>query len=208
VSSKRRYHPPNHFEQGDCDIKRQILAAISIGAALLLLGAIVSALYLGHPNTLITLTTTTTTPTTTSTITDYPTSTSYNTITSTRNITVTVTQTTTTIVLLIPTQSTNPLVSITSMQNVPPYPPAGPIYKTTVINAATKAVTNVTMVFENHTFSFPNITKQNPLLTGQSTHSNFTYIGGFPSQSEYIILVYGTFQDGQPYAFIETIKLT
>ncbi len=190
---------------------------MGIGAALLFAGAIVSVLYLDHPNTLTTLTTTsamtstgttTTTTTTTATVTDHATSTSYGTITSTSIITVTVTQTTTTTTILTPTQSTKPLVSITSMQNVPPYLPAGPTYKTTVVNAATKAVTNVTMVFENHTFSFPNVTKQNPLLAGQSTYSNFTYIGGFTSQSEYVILVYGTFQDGQPFAFVETIKLT
>jgi hypothetical protein len=95
------------------------------------------------------------------------------------------------------------------MQLVPPFFPAGPTYKTIAVNAATVDVTSLKMIFENHTFSFPNVTAQSPLLPGQSTYSNFTYIGGFPNLPAYSIVVYGTFQGNadEPFAYVETVQL-
>lgn len=94
------------------------------------------------------------------------------------------------------------------MRNVPPYLPAGPTFKTTIFNNASQPVTNATLTFEGRTFHFGGITAQNPLVPGASTYANFTYVGGFPSQPTYQILVYGTYRDGEAFAFLESITLT
>lgn len=153
------------------------------------------------------------------------TSTQTETIFSTKNDTVTITSTETntqtstttnyttesttlTTTTLPPIASENPTVLITSATLVVVLP-SYPIYNATVVDEGTEAVTNVTMVFQNSTF-FSNVTKQNPLLSGQSTSFEFIYrgIGGNPNQPEYLALVYGTFQDGQPFAFADIFEFT
>ncbi|MDA4117236.1 MAG: hypothetical protein OK455_02710 [Thaumarchaeota archaeon] len=127
-------------------------------------------------------------------------------VVSTRLNTVTATTTTHTVAAV---QSTTAgvAVEITSLQLIPPYFPVGPTFNATVFDAGTQAVTNVTIVLENRTFSFPAVTFQNPLLPGQYAHYNFTIDGGYTGEPPYTIMVYGTFQDGLPFAFIETVNL-
>jgi hypothetical protein len=127
--------------------------------------------------------------------------------TSTWTQTLTVTETTTASTPTYP--SFQPaLVVVTSMRSTPPIAPAGPTYKTTIVNNAGPPVTNATLLFEGHTFHFGGVTSQNPLVPGSSTYANFTYIGPFPGRPTYQILVYGTYRDGEAFAFLESVTLT
>ncbi len=131
-----------------------------------------------------------------------------STSTSTTTQTVTVNETTTASTTTYPFVSQPALIVITSMQIVSPHLPAGPTYRTTIVNNASQPVTNATLTFEGRTFHFGDITPQNPLVPGASTYANFTYVGGFPSQPTYQIVVYGTYRDGEAFAFLESIALT
>ena len=123
--------------------------------------------------------------------------------------TVTVDETTTASTTTYPFNSQPALIVITSMQLVPPHLPAGPDRTgPPIVNNASQPVTNATLTFEGHTFHFGDITLQNPFVPEASTYANFTYVGPFPSQPTYQILVYGTYRDGEVFAFLESIALT
>jgi hypothetical protein len=141
----------------------------------------------------------TTTTTSTQTSTEVSTSTSYSTESTTVMTTITTTVTT------LPVLSKDPSVVLASTKLVI-ITPAWPIYNVTLVNEGSEPVTNVSMVFENTTF-YSHITSQNPLLAGQSTMLNFTY-KATSGQPEYFALLYGTFQNGQPFAYIESFKLS
>jgi hypothetical protein len=64
------------------------------------------------------------------------------------------------------------------------------------------------MTFQDHTFSFPNFTSQNPLFPGQVSIANFTFVGGYHPEPAYSVVVYGAFQGGEPFAYVETVQLS
>lgn len=144
------------------------------------------------------------------------TSTQTETIFSTKSDTFTITtiqtslQTSTTTVLS-PLLSESPSILLTSARLIVVAPAGFSIYNATVVNRGTEAATNVSMVFGNYT-SHSHVTNQAPLQAGQSTSFNFAYYGccRLPgsSQPDYPALIYGTFQDGQPFAYVEAVELT
>lgn len=135
--------------------------------------------------------------------------TSVLTSTTTSYTTESITLTSTSTATLTPVLSKNPLIVIASVRFLVALPSGYSIYNATVVNAATQAVTNVTMVLENTAF-LSHVTNQNRLLPGQSTIFNFSYpsgLGGLPNPTNHLVLFYGTFQDGQPFAYVESIGL-
>ena len=87
--------------------------------------------------------------------------------------------------------------------------PGGPVYNVTFRNNGTEPVVNLRCVFQNKTFIFSNINQTHPFLPGE-TQSEYPYVGaiGIISAESYPILVYGTYGDGVPFAFYETVKIT
>ena len=90
--------------------------------------------------------------------------------------------------------------------------PGGPTFNTTIVNNSNQAVTNVTLIFfSEHILHFDNITAQSPLKPGASSSREVgfigpsVYFGPFPGPT-YPIMVVGTFQDGQAFAFLESIE--
>ncbi|MDG6967724.1 MAG: hypothetical protein JRN03_08375 [Nitrososphaerota archaeon] len=112
---------------------------------------------------------------------------------------------------VVPVLSENPPVTINSTKLVVVTPDGFIIYDTTALNNGTLPVDNVTMVFQNQTFH-SQVSGQDPLMPGQSTVLRFSYYPYTPVNTSapaplHVALLYGTFGNGQAFAFVETVKL-
>ena len=110
---------------------------------------------------------------------------------------------------IVPALSQDPSIAITSTNMIVATPDGFIIYDATVLNNSTEAVDNITMVFQNHTYH-SHATIQNTLPPGKSTTFTFDYYSNTVTTEPpplHVVLIYGTYQDNQPFAFIETIEL-
>jgi hypothetical protein len=136
--------------------------------------------------------------------------TSISTLTSTLTQASTVTNIGTTTSTIVPELSQNPSIAITSTKLIIATPDLCIIYNATVLNNGTEPVDNITMAFQNYAYH-SNVTIQNTLKPGQSTSFSFCYYNynTFATQPPplHLVLIYGTFEGNQPFAFIERIQL-
>jgi hypothetical protein len=113
---------------------------------------------------------------------------------------------------IVPLLSQNPSIAITSTKLIVATPDLCIIYNATVLNNSTEPVDNITMAFQNYSYH-SHVTTQNPLSPGQSTSFSFCYNNNDINTSSteppplHLVLIYGTFEGNQPFAFIERIGL-
>jgi hypothetical protein len=124
-------------------------------------------------------------------------------------VTTTVLNNVTETITLTPPEPPNPSIIVVSLRLVLPSTPAGPALNLTIINAGIQEVSNVTVVFENHTFSFAKISRSSPLASDSVTSMLIGGVGiNASGTSPYPILVYGTYSDGSPFGFYEDVTIS